>query len=207
MAISDKIKFGADGLVPVIAVDCVTNAVLMQAYADKQAIDLCESTGYAHYYSRSRKTLWKKGETSGHVQRIVEILCDCDFDSVLLRVEQTGAACHTGNRTCFFNSLKVFDDKASADALFRLCDVVEERRNNPKEGSYTNYLLNKGNEKICKKIGEEASECIIAAMKRDKNELSCELSDLAYHCAVLMNENGVSPSDVFGVLKSRQEKK
>lgn len=204
MGFSDKIKFDGNGLVPVIAVDYSSNTLLMQAYANKQALDLCESTGYAHYFSRSRSQLWKKGETSGNIQQIVEILCDCDFDSVLLRVRQTGVACHTGNRSCFFNSVKQFESAASIDALYHVDKAVKDRIEAPQIGSYTNYLLNKGNEKICKKVGEEASECIIAAMKDDKSELPCELADLAYHCLVLMNNNNISIDDVLNVLKERQ---
>ena len=197
------IKFNSDGLVVAIAVDAVTNEILMQAYMDKEALDKTLATGKAHYFSRSRKKLWLKGETSGHFQRVVEVLTDCDADSVLLRVVQTGAACHTGERSCFFTTIKEFEKVPNMSVLRKDADIIEDRRLHPVEGSYTNYLLNKGVEKICKKIGEEASESIIAAMKGDKNELACELADLYYHTFVLMNDRGISLSDVLGVLEER----
>ena len=197
------IKFNSDGLVVAIAVDAVTNEILMQAYMDKEALDKTLATGKAHYFSRSRKKLWLKGETSGHFQRVVEVLTDCDDDSVLLRVVQTGAACHTGERSCFFTTIKEFEKVPNMSVLRKDADIIEDRRLHPVEGSYTNYLLNKGVEKICKKIGEEASESIIAAMKGDKNELACELADLYYHTFVLMNDRGISLSDVLGVLEER----
>ncbi len=197
------IKFNSDGLVVAIAVDAVTNEILMQAYMNKEALDKTLATGKAHYFSRSRKKLWLKGETSGHFQRVVEVLTDCDADSVLLRVVQTGAACHTGERSCFFTTIKEFEKVPNMSVLRKDADIIEDRRLHPVEGSYTNYLLNKGVEKICKKIGEEASESIIAAMKGDKNELACELADLYYHTFVLMNDRGISLSDVLGVLEER----
>lgn len=202
--IISKIKFDDKGLVPAIAVDCQTNSVLMQAFMNKEALELTLSTGQAHYYSRSRKSLWKKGETSGNFQHVVQIIADCDFDSIVVRVNQTGVACHTGSRSCFYNDLKTFENVANVDVAYDVINVINDRRNNPEEGSYTNYLLNKGNEKICKKVGEEASECIIAAMKQDKNELACELADLFYHATVLMVNNGIDYSDVLKILDERK---
>lgn len=202
----DKLKFGADGLIVAIAVDCVTNRVLMQAYMNRESLNMTMESGYCVYYSRSRKALWKKGETSGNVQKVVEILTDCDSDSLLLRVRQTGGACHTGKRSCFFNTVKTFDDVADAESAYEVAEVVKARREHPEEGSYTNYLLEKGNEKICKKVGEEASECIIAAMKNDKEELKNELADLFYHASVLMVNNDLEYEDVLGVLKLRHSK-
>lgn len=199
------LKFNSDGLIVAIAVDAFTNEVLMQAYMNREAFDKTMETGKAYYYSRSRKKLWLKGETSGHFQKVVEVLTDCDADSILLRVIQTGAACHTGERSCFFTTLKEFEKYPNVSILRKDAEVIESRRTNPVEGSYTNYLLNKGVEKICKKVGEEASESIIAAMKDDKQELACELADLYYHTLVLMNDRGIALSDVLAVLEQRNE--
>ena len=197
------IKWNSHGLVPAIAVDAYTNSVLMQAYMNEEALQLTLETGRAHYYSRSRKKLWLKGETSGHFQEVVEVYSDCDNDSILLRVVQTGAACHTGNRTCFFNKLKSFKRVANIDILQKNIDTIEDRSVNPREGSYTNYLLNKGREKICKKVGEESAEVIIAAMKGDNEELANELADLYFHTFVLMKDRGLSFNDVLCVLEDR----
>lgn len=203
-SIIEKIKFSENGLVPAIAVDFETNEVLMQAYMNAESLNLTLETGEAHYFSRSRNKLWKKGESSGNVQHVVEILADCDFDSLLIKVKQTGVACHTGERSCFFNNIKTFENVGSVNDAYDVYRTIEKRAKNPVEGSYTNYLLDKGNEKICKKVGEESSECIIAAMKGDRAELSCELADLFYHASVLMFNNGISYADVNNVLKSRK---
>ena len=200
------IKFGGDGLVPAIAQDVVTGEVLMQAYMNKEALEKTLQTGKAHYYSRSRKKLWLKGETSGHFQHVVSIYADCDNDSILMKVVQDGAACHTGNYSCFFNELKSFDEykgKSGAAALFDCIKTIEDRAQNPEEGSYTNYLLDKGREKICKKVGEESSEVIIAAMKGDNDEMKNELADLYYHTFVLMKDRGLDFSEVLDVLHAR----
>lgn len=197
------IVFNGDGLVPAIAVDAHTNEVLMQAYMNREALDLTLRTGQAHYYSRSRKSLWRKGETSGHTQQVVEVLTDCDCDSILLRVLQTGPACHTGERSCFFRPLKKFADVGNLAVLYRNVETIAERVENPQEGSYTNYLLTKGVEKICKKVGEEASETIIAAMKGDNDELAGEIADLYYHTLVLMQDRGLPLEAVMRVLEER----
>ena len=199
------VKFNADGLVPVVTVDAYTNEVLMQAYMNKEAWEKTLQTGNAYYYSRSRQTLWRKGESSGHTQKVTEVRLDCDADCVLLRVKQTGPACHTGERSCFFQTVKTFEKVPNVGVLQRDIDVIADRRAHPVQGSYTNYLLEKGTEKICKKIGEEAAETVIAAMKGDNSELACELSDLLYHMFMLMNERGVSWQDVLSVLQTRGE--
>ncbi|MDE6398026.1 MAG: bifunctional phosphoribosyl-AMP cyclohydrolase/phosphoribosyl-ATP diphosphatase HisIE [Clostridiales bacterium] len=199
------IKFNADGLVPAIAVDAYTNEVLMQAYMNREAYEKTLQSGEAYYYSRSRKQLWRKGETSGHTQKVVDIRVDCDADSVLLRVIQTGAACHTGERSCFYRTVKTFEEIPNVGILQKDFSVIADRREHPIEGSYTNYLLNKGVEKICKKVGEEASESIIAAMKHDNEELACELADLYYHTMVLMLDRGIALQDVWRVLETRNE--
>ncbi len=197
------IKWNSDGLVPAIAVDAYTNEVLMQAYMNEEALRLTLETGRAHYYSRSRGKLWLKGETSGHFQTVADVYTDCDNDSILLRVIQTGAACHTGNRTCFFRKLKSFSRVADISILQKNIDTIEDRAEHPQEGSYTNYLLAKGREKICKKVGEESTECVIAAMKGDNEELANELADLYFHTLVLMKDRGLAFNDVLKVLEDR----
>ena len=197
------IKWNSDGLVPAIAVDAYTNEVLMQAYMNEEALRLTLETGRAHYYSRSRGKLWLKGETSGHFQTVVDVYTDCDNDSILLRVIQTGAACHTGSRTCFFRKLKSFSRVADISILQKNIDTIEDRAEHPQEGSYTNYLLAKGREKICKKVGEESTECVIAAMKGDNEELANELADLYFHTLVLMKDRGLAFNDVLKVLEDR----
>lgn len=197
------IKWNSDGLVPAIAVDAYTNEVLMQAYMNEEALRLTLETGLAHYYSRSRGKLWLKGETSGHFQTVADVYTDCDNDSILLRVIQTGAACHTGSRTCFFRKLKSFSRVADISILQKNIDTIEDRAEHPQEGSYTNYLLAKGREKICKKVGEESTECVIAAMKGDNEELANELADLYFHTLVLMKDRGLAFNDVLKVLEDR----
>ena len=197
-------KFDENGLLCAIAQDAETGEVLMQAFMNREAIDKTLETGFAHYYSRSRKCLWKKGETSGNVQRVIGIKYDCDADCLLLRIDQKGAACHTGERSCFHRELKKFSEKADYRIVFAVRDTIRGRKENPVEGSYTNYLFRKGTDKICKKIGEEASEVIIAAKNKDKRELTCELSDLLYHALVLMENEGVEMEDVFQELEARE---
>lgn len=199
-------KFDDKGLVCAIAQDVYTGEVLMQAYMNKEAVDKTISTGIAHYYSRSRQCLWKKGETSGHIQKVKKILCDCDSDCLLLLIEQVGAACHTGNRSCFFTQLKEFEFVPDYKVVFEDVETIRARHSNPVEGSYTNYLFDKGVEKICKKVGEEATETVIAAVAGKKNELVGELSDLLYHCLVLAQASGITIQDVFQEVMARKGK-
>lgn len=199
-------KFDDKGLVCAIAQDVYTGEVLMQAYMNKEAIDKTISTGIAHYYSRSRQCLWKKGETSGHIQKVKKILCDCDSDCLLLLIEQVGAACHTGNRSCFFTQLKEFEFVPDYKVVFEDVETIRTRHSNPVEGSYTNYLFDKGVEKICKKVGEEATETVIAAVAGKKNELVGELSDLLYHCLVLAQASGITIQDAFQEVMARKGK-
>ncbi len=201
----ESIKFDKNGLVPAIAVNAYTNEVLMQAFMNKTSLKLTIDTWEAYYFSRSRNKLWHKGETSGHIQKVVSISSDCDNDSILLRVIQIGAACHTGNYTCFFNNKQDFCDVPNFNVLQREINIIKERKSNPTDGAYTNYLLNSGKEKICKKVGEEATECVIAAMKGDNRELACEISDLLYHIMVLMECENLSMSDILKVMKQRQD--
>jgi len=199
------IRFDDKGLVPAIAQDARTGQVLMLAYMNCESLEMTVETGYATYYSRSRQQLWKKGESSGHTQKVLDLRYDCDGDAILLQVEQTGPACHTGEKSCFFNAMK--EDvqlPATSGIVQEVYDVIADRKIHPKEGSYTNYLLTKGVEKICKKVGEEASECIIAAMKRCPDELRYEAADLIYHLMVLLYDGGVTPDELWQELKGRR---
>jgi len=200
------IRFDDRGLVPAIAQDYSTGEVLMLAWMNAESIQLTEETGYATYFSRSRQKLWKKGETSGHTQRVITMRYDCDGDAILMQVEQVGPACHTGKRSCFHNDMIDIDEDdlpGTSAIVQQVYDVIADRAVNPKEGSYTNYLLDKGVEKICKKVGEEASEAIIAAVKGSKTEVTYEAADLMYHLLVLMYQQGVKPDDLWDELKRR----
>lgn len=198
----ENVKFDDKGLICAIAQDAESGDVLMQAYMNEEALQKTLETGYAHYYSRSRKCLWKKGETSGHVQKVTGIRFDCDKDCVLLQIHQTGAACHTGNRSCFFNTEQ---EEAGAGVRFlaELERVIADRRKNPVDGSYTSYLFEKGVDKIAKKTGEEAVETVIAAKNDNKEEFIGECADLLYHLLVLLNEKDVALAEVCGELKNR----
>ena len=201
------LKTDDKGLVPVIVQEEGTGEVLMLAYMNQEAYEHTLNTGRMTYYSRSRQELWIKGETSGHVQQVVEMKYDCDGDAILMKVIQTGNACHTGNYSCFFNPMMETDPDdipAGAGILQSVYDVISDRRIHPQEGSYTNYLFDKGVEKMCKKVGEEASETIIAAMKGSREEVTYEAADLLYHLLVLMNQQGVAPNDVFEELGRRR---
>lgn len=204
----ENVKFDERGLVPAIAQDVKTGAVLMLAYMNEESLKLTLETGYATYYSRSRQKLWKKGEESGHVQKVRGIRYDCDGDTLLLQVEQTGPACHTGEYSCFHNTLSELVEGEAASkgsaVLQEVYNVILGRMENPTEGSYTNYLLDKGVEKIAKKVGEEATETVIAAIKGDKDELRYEASDLLYHLLVLMAQQGVTPEEIWTELSSRR---
>jgi phosphoribosyl-ATP pyrophosphohydrolase/phosphoribosyl-AMP cyclohydrolase len=196
-------KVDEKGLIVAIAQDALTGDVLMQAYMNEEAYKLTLETGYMHYYSRSRKCLWKKGETSGHFQKVVEAREDCDGDCLLFKVLQTGASCHTGNKTCFFTDI-IPNTEVDYRIVFDVLDTIKDRKKNPVEGSYTNYLFKKGLDKILKKIGEEATETVIAAKNKDKNELTMEISDLIYHILVLMEQTGLEPSDIYKELMRRE---
>ena len=198
----EGVKFDERGLICAIAQDSASGDVLMQAYMNEEALQKTLETGYAHYWSRSRKCLWKKGETSGHVQKVLGITFDCDKDCVLLSIEQTGAACHTGSRSCFFNVEKE-EEGAGVRFLSELERVVDDRKVHPEEGSYTSYLFEKGIDKIAKKMGEEAVETVIASKNENKEELIGETADLLYHLLVLLREKEVSLSDVCTELKKR----
>jgi phosphoribosyl-ATP pyrophosphohydrolase/phosphoribosyl-AMP cyclohydrolase len=176
----------------------------MVAYMNKESLKITLEEKRVCYYSRSRQSLWRKGETSGHFQILKGLYYDCDADAILLKVEQIGNACHTGAYSCFFN--KVYEEKVlDKSILYKVYNQIIDRKENPQEGSYTNYLLDKGLDKILKKVGEETSEVIIGAKNKDKSELVYEMSDLIYHCLVLMVSEGVSIDDLKTELTKRHK--
>ena len=197
-----NIKFDEKGLVPAVAQDVYTREVLMLAYMNKESLKKTLDEGEVCYYSRSRKELWKKGETSGSIQILKGLSYDCDGDTILLQVEQKGVACHTGEYSCFFNHVIKYNSK---NILKKLTGIIKDRKGNPVEGSYTNYLFDKGIDKILKKVGEECSEVIIGAKNRDKDEMTYEISDLVYHIIVLMVNEGLELSDIEKELEKRHK--
>ena len=201
-----KLRKNTDGLVPVIAQDYKTGQVLMLAYMNEEAYLTTMKTGKMNYYSRSRKSQWEKGEESGHFQYVKALYADCDYDTLLAKVSQIGVACHTGNPTCFFNEVasKEYAEKNPLKVFEQVYDVIADRKVNPKEGSYTNYLFDKGIDKILKKVGEEASEIIIASKNPDAGEIKYEISDFLYHCMVLMVEKGISWEEICSELAARE---
>lgn len=201
----NQLKLNGDGMIPVIVQDYQTAEVLMLAYMNEESFAATLASGKMTYYSRSRQSLWLKGETSGHYQYLKRLSLDCDNDTLLAQVHQIGAACHTGARSCFYqqlaakeyretNPLKVFEDVFA---------VINDRKEHPKEGSYTNYLFDKGIDKILKKLGEEATEIVIAAKNPDPEEIKYEISDFLYHAMVLMAEKGISWEDITSELANR----
>lgn len=197
------------GLVPAVIIDHETKDVLMLAYMNEEAYQKTLETNETVFYSRSREELWHKGATSGNTQKVLSITLDCDQDTLLIEVEKNGPACHTGRESCFFNHVRENHDDQSIDPnIFNtLIDEIKERKIDPKEGSYTNYLFNKGVDKISKKLIEEAGEVIIAAKNEDQEEMTLEISDLIYHTFVLMENTGVELSDVKRELTRRFAKK
>ncbi len=201
----DQLKKNSDGMVPVIVQDYRTDQVLMLAYMNEEAYNKTLSTGKMTYFSRSRNELWIKGETSSHYQYVYSLTADCDLDTILAKVKQIGAACHTGSYSCFFNEIakKDYTEKNPQKVLDSVFDVIKDRKVNPREGSYTNYLFDKGIDKILKKVGEEATEMVIAAKNPNSNEIVYEMSDFLYHMMVLMAEKNVSWEDVTDELSRR----
>lgn len=213
-----NIKYDENGLVPAIIQEEASGTVLMLAYMNTEALTKTLETGVTWFYSRSRRSLWQKGETSGHVQTVKELYYDCDADTILVKVNQTGAACHEGTFSCFSRRLdadteqveklvdpdKVYKEPLSG-ILHELYHVINDRKHNPKEGSYTNYLFEKGQDKILKKVGEEAAETIIASKNNDKAEILYEMADLWYHCLVLLANHDIAPSELFEELKKRRK--
>ncbi len=195
-----KIDFDkGNGLVPVIIQDDKTSKVLMMAYMNKESLESTKETGKVTFFSRSRNKLWTKGETSGNYLELVSIAIDCDGDTLLIKVDPTGPVCHTGKDTCF-------DEKNSpSNFLFELERIIKDRKENPKEGSYTNYLFDKGIKKIAQKVGEEATETIIEALDGNVNLLKEETGDLLYHLIVLLQANNLTLNDVSNLLESRHK--
>lgn len=196
----NELKYNADGLIPAVVCDEYSGEVLMVAYMNKESLEISLNEGRTCFWSRSRKELWRKGETSGNVQHIVRITTDCDKDTLLIHVKADGPACHTGNNTCFFNEVTEAGPRFTMDGLMEL---IEGRKVNRKEGSYTTYLFDKGIDKILKKVGEESTEVIVAAKGGDRSETIYEIADLAYHVMVLMCEMGIDLDEIRAELASR----
>ena len=201
----EELKKNGDGLLPVVVQDYKTQEVLMVAYMNQEAFDMTVRSGRMTYWSRSRQELWIKGLTSGHFQYVKELCIDCDNDTLLAKVLQVGAACHTGNRSCFYRTIlkKEYDETNPLKVFEDVFAVIEDRKVHPKEGSYTNYLFDKGIDKILKKVGEEATEIVIAAKNPDPEEIKYEISDFLYHVMVLMAERGVTWTDITKELARR----
>ena len=198
----DELKFDEKGLIPAIVVDSVTKQVLTLAYMNRESLKISMEKELTCFYSRSRNELWLKGETSGNYQHIVSITADCDKDALTVVVKPDGPACHLGTKSCFENP--VFQSEKLNDfSLEALVKLIEGRKTDKKEGSYTTYLFEKGLDKILKKVGEESTEVIIAAKANDKNETIYEISDLTYHLLVLMIEAGITLEDIHNELASR----
>ena len=210
-----KIKFDEKGLVPAIVQE-ESGQVLMLAYMNEESLTKTVETGNTWFFSRSRQKLWQKGETSGNVQRVKEIYCDCDGDTILIKVHQTGVACHTGTYSCFSGRRLDENDKAVtiveqpqnenlAVVLYELYSVIRDRQRHPVEGSYTNYLFKNGQDKILKKVGEEAVETVIASKNEEKSQIVYEMGDLWYHCLVLLAWHGIKPEELFSELMNRRK--
>lgn len=201
----DQFKKNSDGMIPVVVQNYKTDKVLMVAYMNEEAFNLTIKTGKMTYFSRSRNEIWVKGVTSGHFQYVKELSMDCDLDTMLAKVYQVGVPCHTGADTCFFNTLvkKEYDESNPMRVFEDVYNVILDRKKNPKEGSYTNYLFDKGIDKILKKVGEEATEIVIAAKNPDPQEVKYEISDFLYHVMVLMAEKGVSWKEITKELSRR----
>ncbi len=198
----NELKFDEKGLIPAIVVDSVTKKVLTLAYMNRESLEISMEKGLTCFWSRSRNELWLKGETSGNYQHIVSITADCDNDALVVVVDKEGPACHKGTDSCFENTLWESDER-SEFSLQSLMTLIEGRKSDKKEGSYTTYLFEKGIDKILKKVGEECTEVIIAAKDNDKKETIYEVADLAYHVMVMMIEMGISLEDIHSELASR----
>ncbi len=198
----DDLKFDDKCLIPAVVQDYFSKQVLTVAYMNRESLEISMREGRTCFFSRSRQQLWRKGETSGNTQEIVTIKADCDLDALVVEVIKKGPACHTGSESCFFNP--VYQSETQQDfSLEALYELLKGRKTNPKEGSYTTYLYQKGIDKILKKVGEECTEVIVAGKGGDKAETIFEIADLAYHVMVLMVEMGIEPKDIFAQLASR----
>ncbi len=198
-----ELTYDEKGLIPVVVQDYLTNEVLMVAWANEEAVNLMETTGYTHFWSRSREKMWQKGEESGHVQKIRSIQADCDSDTLLVRVEQTGAACHTGAPSCFYKTIYGNPD-ATMSIIPDLWRVIKDRKENPSDDSYTCKLFN-DETKMCKKVIEEAGEFALAIKDGDKDEMAWELADLIYHSMVAVVSTGLSMEQVYEKLVERRQ--
>ncbi|MCI8645399.1 MAG: bifunctional phosphoribosyl-AMP cyclohydrolase/phosphoribosyl-ATP diphosphatase HisIE [Firmicutes bacterium] len=196
------LKFDEKGLIPAVVQDYYSKQVLTVAYMNQESLDITMKEGYTCFFSRSRQELWRKGETSGNRQKVVSITADCDGDSLVVEVIKDGPACHTGAESCFFNPVFAAEDETpfSYEGLY---NMIEGRKTQPKEGSYTTYLFDKGMDKILKKVGEECTEVIIAGAKEDKEETIYEIADLAYHVMVMMVQQRIEMKDVTAELAKR----
>ena len=210
----ERIKFDANGLVPAVVQDAANGTVLMLAYMNRQSLEKTLATGTTWFYSRSRQELWNKGATSGHIQTVKEMFYDCDGDTLLVKVEQKGAACHEGTYSCFSrrfgeaeSTLTERPALAAAEVLAELFAVLEDRRQNPQQGSYTSSLFAKGEDRILKKIGEEAAETIIAAKNHSQGEVIYEMADLWYHCLVLLAAHKIDFAALIEELGKRRSGK
>lgn len=202
----DKLKFDREGLIPAVVQDVLSKKVLTVAYMNRESLEISLKRRLTCFYSRSRKKLWLKGETSGNFQHIVSVTADCDCDALLIEVVKDGPACHLGTDSCFSHPVFVNEDAEEGED-FSIQELYEEllgRKQTPKEGSYTCYLFEKGRDKILKKVGEECTEVVIAGKGDDKEETIFEISDLVYHLLVLMIDMGISPDDVLAQLASRR---
>ena len=197
-----ELKFDEKGLIPAIVQDHYTKEVLTRAYMNKESLAITIDERRTCFWSRSRQELWRKGDTSGNVQHVVSITADCDGDALVVEVVKDGPACHTGSESCFFNEIYLSDElkQFSYEGLYHL---IEGRKTNPKEGSYTTYLFDKGLDKILKKVGEECTEVIIGGRKEDKEETVYEIADLCYHVMVLMVQMGITVEDITRELEKR----
>ena len=198
----ETLKFDEKGLIPAIVVDAVSKKVLTLAYMNRESLKISMEKGLTCFFSRSRQELWLKGETSGNYQHIVSITADCDRDALVVTVEKDGPACHMGTDSCFTNPVWESEDRHEF-SYEGLMELIRGRKTEKKEGSYTTYLFEKGLDKICKKVGEESTEVIIAAQHNDRKETVYEIADLAYHVMVLMIQQGIDLEDIFKELASR----
>lgn len=199
---TEDLKFDKHGLIPAVVVDATSRKVLTVAYMNRESLEITMREGRTCFWSRSRQVLWRKGETSGNIQRVVAIVADCDRDALVVTVNKDGPACHLGTDSCFDYPLYISESEHSF-SMEGLYDLIAGRKTEKKEGSYTTYLFEKGLDKILKKVGEECTEVIIAAKAEDKRETVYEIADLAYHVMVLMVESGITIDDVMRELSSR----
>jgi len=201
----ENLKFNQDGLIPVITQNYYTGKILMQAYVNKEAIEETLKSGYATYFFRSRNALWRKGETSGNYQKIMDIKVDCDEDSIIYLVVEEGPACHTGEESCFYRNLNLEKDSKPVpfEILHKLYEKIQERKEAMPEGSYVASLFKKGSDKIIQKVGEEAVETVIALKNKNKDEIVYETSDLLFHLLIALVDAGVKLSDIEEELLKR----